>query len=334
MTTIISRRALLGGVTGLSVGVALAATTGAEAFAVQRQLSYTFHAQETTWSCSAAAAKMVLSARGINVSEATLRSAMGVTSSVGLPDTNNLVRALNSYAHTSAYSLRSWQVSNYAAVFDADVRRSIDNGFSVAMGSWYVNRGPNYTYRSGSGHFMTIMGYNDTHYLVADPASSLNGPGMWKPKSTVVSWRKTYYVAVVNVPAASAWPALSVGATGFRVRTLQYLLRSRGWTSLAADSSYGPATVSAVKAFQQRMGLVVDGAAGAKTWPVLVVAVSSGATGDAVRAAQVALNGQGAALALDGSFGPAQVAAVRAFQLRSGLVVDGVVGPRTWSALV
>lgn len=56
---------------------------------------------------------------------------------------------------------------------------------------------------------------------------------------------------------------------------------------------------------------------------------------DAVCGLQMALNAQGASpsLALDGYFGPATDAAVRSFQQRRGLQVDGVAGPSTWSAL-
>lgn len=44
--------------------------------------------------------------------------------------------------------------------------------------------------------------------------------------------------------------------------------------------------------------------------------------------------GGGAALAIDGSFGPATDEAVRKFQNNRGLSVDGSVGPATWRALL
>ncbi|MFG1644210.1 peptidoglycan-binding protein [Amycolatopsis sp. NPDC049252] len=65
-------------------------------------------------------------------------------------------------------------------------------------------------------------------------------------------------------------------------------------------------------------------------WPV----VQSGSTGADVTALQYLLNGQnGAGLDVDGEFGPATAAAVKAFQSAHGLSADGVAGPRTWSAL-
>ena len=58
-----------------------------------------------------------------------------------------------------------------------------------------------------------------------------------------------------------------------------------------------------------------------------------GARSAAVSYLQERLNSHGASLRVDGSFGPATLAAVRAQQSRAGIGVDGVVGPKTWGAL-
>ena len=55
--------------------------------------------------------------------------------------------------------------------------------------------------------------------------------------------------------------------------------------------------------------------------------------GPAVAALQRSLVASGAAIDVDGYFGPATDAAVRAFQRDAGLEVDGLVGPDTWAAL-
>ncbi|WP_329613177.1 amidase [Streptomyces brevispora] len=61
----------------------------------------------------------------------------------------------------------------------------------------------------------------------------------------------------------------------------------------------------------------------------------SGSTGAQVKAVQQLLNEQGqAAGAADGSFGPATQAAVTAYQQAHGLTADGIVGARTWTALL
>lgn len=56
--------------------------------------------------------------------------------------------------------------------------------------------------------------------------------------------------------------------------------------------------------------------------------------GAAVRELQKLLGTHGHALAVDGRFGPNTDAAVRAFQAQAGLDVDGVVGAKTWAALI
>ncbi|MDQ6727134.1 MAG: peptidoglycan-binding protein [Actinomycetota bacterium] len=62
--------------------------------------------------------------------------------------------------------------------------------------------------------------------------------------------------------------------------------------------------------------------------------IGPGATGDAVRRAQRALRRTpDLELVVDGVFGPATEAAVKAFQEGAALQVDGIVGPATWSSL-
>lgn len=58
-----------------------------------------------------------------------------------------------------------------------------------------------------------------------------------------------------------------------------------------------------------------------------------GMRGDAVRNLQILLNGHGFCLRIDGVFGPQTEGAVRRFQDRQGLLVDGIVGPATMTAL-
>jgi peptidoglycan hydrolase-like protein with peptidoglycan-binding domain len=62
--------------------------------------------------------------------------------------------------------------------------------------------------------------------------------------------------------------------------------------------------------------------------------VVDGQSGGNVQAAQYLLRYHGSTITADGQFGPATLAAVKAFQSAHGLGVDGQVGPQTWSALI
>lgn len=134
-------------------------------------------------------------------------------------------------------------------------------------------------------------------------------------------------------PPTETWPVLKSGATGFRVKTLQYQLRGHG-QSLDADGSFGPATLAAVKKFQTESKLSADGVVGPKTWTSSSVTTRSGDRNDHVRGVQTALVGRSVQVEVDGSFGPGTVAAVKKFQTDRKLEADGVVGPLTWCALV
>jgi peptidoglycan hydrolase-like protein with peptidoglycan-binding domain len=65
--------------------------------------------------------------------------------------------------------------------------------------------------------------------------------------------------------------------------------------------------------------------------------IAKGATGQAVKDLQAKLKADyplyAKALVVDGDFGAKTDAAVREFQRRAGLVVDGIVGPKTWAKL-
>jgi len=123
------------------------------------------------------------------------------------------------------------------------------------------------------------------------------------------------------------------------------------------DGKTGPKSVAAIKAFQSKAGLVVDGSAGPATKAALSNAlaalVAGGVASPIASAASLAvatgapavvstlldiqhgLNLLGASppLSEDGKSGPKTVAAIKSFQLTHGLVADGIAGPQTKAAI-
>lgn len=141
------------------------------------------------------------------------------------------------------------------------------------------------------------------------------------------------FLSARGVDLGGGWSRLDAGASGATVRVIQYLMNQRGY-DLVVDGAYGSVSVAAVKRFQSAKGLVADGQVGPATWPKLVYTLSSGASGNHVRALQTALNKHSAGLVVDGSFGSVTNSAVRSYQSVNRLVVDGVAGAITWRALV
>ncbi|MEV4969265.1 peptidoglycan-binding protein [Streptomyces sp. NPDC024062] len=140
-----------------------------------------------------------------------------------------------------------------------------------------------------------------------------------------------------NTARITTWPVLKTGASpvlktgsqGTAVRTAQHLLAARGYT-VKADGVYGRKTAAAIRSFQQRANLKVDGAVGPQTWSKLTAfTLRTGAKGPAVKAAQLQLG-----LRADGVFGKNTKDAVTSFQTRAQLKADGIVGPKTWNTLV
>jgi hypothetical protein len=133
---------------------------------------------------------------------------------------------------------------------------------------------------------------------------------------------------------------LARAARGAQVSALQCFLKRKRLYDGKVTGFYHRGTVRAVRRFQESRGLAVTGRAGRPTWTVLlsegrsepVVKIGSG--GPAVRRVQRALNAAvRGELPVDGIFGPATTAAVRAYQREVGLPRTGVVAADTWASL-
>ena len=71
----------------------------------------------------------------------------------------------------------------------------------------------------------------------------------------------------------------SVGSKGTTVKTIQQKLKNWGYYTGAVDGIYGAKTKEAVKYFQRRNNLAVDGVAGPKTLAAMGISASSSNTG-------------------------------------------------------
>ncbi|MEU1406376.1 peptidoglycan-binding protein [Streptomyces sp. NPDC005728] len=144
---------------------------------------------------------------------------------------------------------------------------------------------------------------------------------------------------------------LRLGSQGPVVRSLQQNLNTVMGSKLVVDGDFRKATDTAVRAFQKRYGLTVDGAYGPASAAMMKSALQGGTKpqppaprppsagkpavdgtfGPATCAAmQRALNQHGAKLSVDGSFGPLTK---KVLQGHLKVAVDGVVGPNTVRAL-
>lgn len=137
-------------------------------------------------------------------------------------------------------------------------------------------------------------------------------------------------------------PVLRRGSQGDDVKYLQKLLNYYlASNPLKIDGIFGAKTEVAVKEVQEIFGLQADGIVGSKTWyyliafsaPASLPTLRRGSKGDAVKFLQERLSLMGYSLVIDGEFGAKTEAAVKQFQTDCGLTVDGIVGPKTWTAM-
>ena len=149
---------------------------------------------------------------------------------------------------------------------------------------------------------------------------------------------------------------LRYGATGLDVSYVMQRLYDLEYYNKKIDEKFGSGMLAAVKAFQKKNGLTVDGVVGSKTLALLFSdsaldaddavppeeeeieegrTLSKGMKGEDVLAVQVRLAALGYYEGkLDSHYGTGTRAAVKLFQARNGLSVDGKVGPRTLAKLM
>ena len=151
-------------------------------------------------------------------------------------------------------------------------------------------------------------------------------------------------VAGAAACAALALAAPAAALTNTQVVGLQVALRAHGLYRGPIDGIAGPATSAAVRRFQRQAGLPADGIAGRKTRLALGPlgqplygrrVLVRGTVGWDVSVLQFLLARRGflAPSEVDGRLGPRTHRALRRFQRRVGLVVDGVAGRATLTLL-
>jgi peptidoglycan hydrolase-like protein with peptidoglycan-binding domain len=134
---------------------------------------------------------------------------------------------------------------------------------------------PRSAYRVWSAHWIGqhICGPGTCGYPQADGTQFVSTVG-WD--ESVVNSPAFFQLQVPPNPVNPIYPELRQGDTGPAVVTLQDRLIA--WSVLPAGSNdgiFGPQTASAVRAFQDMMGLTVDGIVGPQTWNALLASPST-----------------------------------------------------------
>lgn len=195
----------------------------------------------------------------------------------------------------------------------------------------------------GSATLAKVKAFQKTKGLYVDGQV---GPNTWRalggfPTSTTPTKPPT-----TTNPAPTNVTWVRYGDHGALVKVVQQRLGG-----ITIDGSFGNATLAKVKSFQKAKALYVDGVVGPNTWQALggypkdvpsdppttpdppnkceVTTLRYGSGGELVQVLQRRIGG----VAVDGSFGNATLARVKAYQSSKGLPSTGVVDAATWSAL-
>lgn len=167
------------------------------------------------------------------------------------------------------FGLKFHHGSNSSWKYDCEYKGKMTSGLKLPVGAWV------YTGNDSTKPHIGIV-VDDTWVVEAQGTSS----GVVRSKITNTKWK--YWglgkgIKFDFIPKAAkektkvetkSYPTLRRGAKGNDVKTLQELLKKAGST-LVVDGIFGAGTQSAVRSFQSKHNLVVDGIVGPKTWAEL-----------------------------------------------------------------
>lgn len=192
------------------------------------------------------------------------------------------------------------------------------------------------SYWSKAGHYIAVVGYENSKYKVYDPA--------WDARDGLHNWYdfqgniKHVYTTNIKWSSGDATykltvPQIEIGLTGKYVKLWQILLKGRGF-NIVIDGSFGNDTKKYTIEFQIACGLTPDGIVGVKTWramnPCYSVAngtsltfiiqeITYGYNGAEAYFLQNLLRGYGYNMTLDLTYGDGCKAAVVDFKSKNGL---------------
>ncbi len=214
----------------------------------------------------------------------------------------------------------------------------------------------------GKGTERAVKAYQQANGLTADGKAGAKTLAQLYSGSSVSG--STSGTASSEIYTAKNPNTLQSGDSGSKVTQLQNALKLLGFYTGGVDGKFGSGTKKAVMQFQRVNGLTVDGLAGTQTQKLLYSQVDSGVSGGSsssgssssgtssgtsgftrtlrkgytgadVIAVQQKLKELGFySGSVDGVYGTGSIAAVKKFQQQNGLTADGLVGSRTYTALM
>lgn len=242
---------------------------------------------------------------------------------------------------TAGDRVRIMQRALVALGFDCDVDGDFKSDTYAAVKAFQRIVGLTQDGKAGKKTLQKLEGYFDNEGMCisgpiagntpAEPEVDPNAPVYGKPERT-----------------------LRYGMKGLDVKYTMQRLYDLGFYNKKADEHFGSGMLTAVKAFQRKNSLTPDGILGTKSLEVLFSdavldaddavpvipeqtgprILKKGDKGEDVKLVQESLKELGYYTGkLDGQFGNGTLKAVRLFQARNALTVDGKVGPRTLEKL-